>query len=528
MKRGGVVSESLLKKSELVLCTDSLQSSQSGCAICREVFKPGTDICRMLDCSHIFHAKCIDHWFVRASCCPLCKNDLKVSGRNYSQRSLGRSSQTSSNISLGSGSNRSGSGHILLLGHSDSDPVMLRNLQEDFSPRRGSQASSHAASAPNLAISPPCSPEVISVSRSELSIGLLSSSSSGVLPAVLEVSEDMRAVTQSQNLGRCYSPGSLGQIVEGPESHRSTGSNRSPVQVGWPVESKDDLPEAERDDEQCESMSETSRELQDQPDAEFRRQRSKGHLHTQTQARSVALPVARALEVLARTTPPAVNRSLSIPPKAMIEGSVTTGGDGSHPARPTEDESPVKRIANEADKSAESIQGQSALRMLGNSGDTLQGSPTTTEARAVRMPQSTQPAGAQVPRHVSTEAYPANYSTLAKQKLPGTVALNQHALTTPAAQNRAYRLASGPQAATNFWAAYGTGTQQGHGRAYPHGATSSAQLLLLPQQHQQHHQQQQQQQRWPPAAAVPQVAARTGHVPIRHSGPSPHREHAAA
>eukprot|EP00439_Symbiodinium_sp_Y106_P057416 s3271_g8.t1 len=196
MRRGGIMCEGIVKKSELVLWNGSQASQVESCAICREAFQIGVDICRVLDCTHIFHAKCIDMWFVKASSCPLCKNDLKLCGRNSaSQRSLGRSSQTSSNMSLGSASLRSGQ---ILVGHSNSDPALLRALHPEGLGRERAVVTKmagqdrHAGSAPSLAITSDRSMEVISISRSERSMALLSESSSGLLPAVQEGSEETR------------------------------------------------------------------------------------------------------------------------------------------------------------------------------------------------------------------------------------------------------------------------------------------------------------------------------------------------
>merc|ERR1719240_2499224 len=107
------------------------------CAICHETFSASVpDICRVLDCHHVFHAKCVDLWFIKATFCPLCKNELKstlkrnLGGLGHS--SSQRSSPTSSARSLGSRSYSSSlrSGQILV-GHSNSDPALLRILQEN-------------------------------------------------------------------------------------------------------------------------------------------------------------------------------------------------------------------------------------------------------------------------------------------------------------------------------------------------------------------------------------------------------------
>ncbi|CAE7373804.1 pex2, partial [Symbiodinium sp. CCMP2456] len=252
--RGGIMCEGIVKKSELVLWNGSQACQVESCAICREAFQVGVDICRVLDCTHIFHAKCIDMWFVKASSCPLCKNDLKLCGRNSaSQRSLGRSSQTSSNMSLGSASLRSGQ---ILVGHSNSDPALLRALHPEGLGllRRSSPPPTpdrHAGSAPSLAITSDRSMEVISISRSERSIALLSESSSGLLPAVQEGSEetrmalegstppsprnaDFRQTSHGSRMLQFQLPegGSAASTARGPPSSRLSAGDPSQEEVG--------------------------------------------------------------------------------------------------------------------------------------------------------------------------------------------------------------------------------------------------------------------------------------------------------
>ncbi|CAE7227649.1 Rnf128 [Symbiodinium natans] len=245
MRRGGIMCEGIVKKSELVLWNGSQASQVDSCAICREVFQIGVDICRVLDCTHIFHAKCIDMWFVKASSCPLCKNDLKLCGRNSaSQRSLGRSSQTSSNISLGSASLRSGQ---ILVGHSNSDPALLRALHPEGLGllRRSSPPPTpdrHAGSAPSLAITSDRSAEVISISRSERSLALLSESSSGLLPAVQEGSDETRMALEGgsappspHNDSRETSHGSRMLQFQLPEGGSAASTARGPPSAGDPA-----------------------------------------------------------------------------------------------------------------------------------------------------------------------------------------------------------------------------------------------------------------------------------------------------
>ncbi|CAJ1433742.1 unnamed protein product [Effrenium voratum] len=234
MKRGGIMCEGIVRKSELVVWTG--MSQIECCAICREGFQVGVDICRVLDCTHIFHAKCIDMWFVKASSCPLCKNDLR---NNSSQRSLGRSSQTSSNMSLGSASLRSGQ---ILVGHSNSDPALLRAHPELRSPT----PDRHVNSTPSLP--PDRSMEVLSFSRSERSIALLSESSSGLLPAVQEGSEEAR-LEESRHSSNPNSARSRESALSGsrcppeiPESHSAASTARGIAEEDEKMEDLDAKP----------------------------------------------------------------------------------------------------------------------------------------------------------------------------------------------------------------------------------------------------------------------------------------------
>lgn len=235
--------EGIVKKSELVVWTGS--SPPECCAICREVFQVGVDICRVLDCTHVFHAKCIDLWFVKASSCPLCKNDLKISGRNSSsQRSLGRSSQTSSQMSLGSVSLRSGQ---ILVGHSNSDPALLRTLYREALLPRPQTPDRHVSSTPSLHGPHDRSMDVISMSRSEHSLALLSESSSGLLPAVQEGSEEARfEESLPMDSSNPNSARTAGQ-TSSSDGSRSRSRSEGQVQLAAPAEANEELEEEEEE-----------------------------------------------------------------------------------------------------------------------------------------------------------------------------------------------------------------------------------------------------------------------------------------
>ncbi|KAL2848190.1 hypothetical protein BJY01DRAFT_246514 [Aspergillus pseudoustus] len=49
------------------------------CPICAEAFADGEDL-RVVPCSHRFHARCVDPWFLaRSSTCPMCRSDVVLS-----------------------------------------------------------------------------------------------------------------------------------------------------------------------------------------------------------------------------------------------------------------------------------------------------------------------------------------------------------------------------------------------------------------------------------------------------------------
>ncbi|KAI3675750.1 hypothetical protein L1987_85343 [Smallanthus sonchifolius] len=51
-------------------------TSITECCICLAKYKEKEDM-RQLNCSHIFHMKCVDEWLKIVSCCPLCKQELE-------------------------------------------------------------------------------------------------------------------------------------------------------------------------------------------------------------------------------------------------------------------------------------------------------------------------------------------------------------------------------------------------------------------------------------------------------------------
>lgn len=50
-------------------------TAQTQCMICLEEFQAGETL-RVLPCFHRYHQACVDNWFSRSACCPVCKHDV--------------------------------------------------------------------------------------------------------------------------------------------------------------------------------------------------------------------------------------------------------------------------------------------------------------------------------------------------------------------------------------------------------------------------------------------------------------------
>eukprot|EP00271_Cylindrocystis_brebissonii_P006001 TRINITY_DN18500_c0_g1_i1.p1 TRINITY_DN18500_c0_g1~~TRINITY_DN18500_c0_g1_i1.p1 ORF type:complete len:207 (+),score=13.57 TRINITY_DN18500_c0_g1_i1:880-1500(+) len=48
-----------------------------GCIVCLEEYKEGDVMRRLPECSHAFHAACIDAWFTQHTTCPVCRVSLQ-------------------------------------------------------------------------------------------------------------------------------------------------------------------------------------------------------------------------------------------------------------------------------------------------------------------------------------------------------------------------------------------------------------------------------------------------------------------
>jgi hypothetical protein len=62
-------------------CADSAgdvaDAAQRQCMICLEEFQQHDQL-RVLPCFHRYHTGCVDNWFARSRCCPVCKHDVTV------------------------------------------------------------------------------------------------------------------------------------------------------------------------------------------------------------------------------------------------------------------------------------------------------------------------------------------------------------------------------------------------------------------------------------------------------------------
>ncbi|EER18461.1 ring finger protein, putative [Perkinsus marinus ATCC 50983] len=66
--------------------TASREHHQEQCMICLNDFAPSDPPLRVLPCSHVFHANCIDEWLRRNTDCPICKDNVQRSMRNGAPR----------------------------------------------------------------------------------------------------------------------------------------------------------------------------------------------------------------------------------------------------------------------------------------------------------------------------------------------------------------------------------------------------------------------------------------------------------
>ena len=61
--------EATCKRSQV---SQRVVEGEEDCSVCLCVFEP-SDSVRLLGCTHIFHADCIDKWFACSPVCPSCK-----------------------------------------------------------------------------------------------------------------------------------------------------------------------------------------------------------------------------------------------------------------------------------------------------------------------------------------------------------------------------------------------------------------------------------------------------------------------
>ncbi|KAL1561947.1 RING-H2 finger protein ATL80-like [Salvia divinorum] len=57
-------------------CTGKEEGGDGGCAICLDEYAAGERRATMTECSHRFHAVCIEKWIKINTTCPLCRHNL--------------------------------------------------------------------------------------------------------------------------------------------------------------------------------------------------------------------------------------------------------------------------------------------------------------------------------------------------------------------------------------------------------------------------------------------------------------------
>jgi hypothetical protein len=58
----------------------STLAENTNCAICQDTIQNTDNATRLLACSHVYHAGCIEQWFQRSVQCPSCRHDIRILG----------------------------------------------------------------------------------------------------------------------------------------------------------------------------------------------------------------------------------------------------------------------------------------------------------------------------------------------------------------------------------------------------------------------------------------------------------------
>ncbi|KAL6973256.1 hypothetical protein U1Q18_027438 [Sarracenia purpurea var. burkii] len=86
--------DEIIRKLPCFEYTNSSTNPPMECAVCLESFKVG-EMCRLLpNCSHSFHARCIDSWLSKTALCPICRT------RARSPRKFGEQSSNPSEVGV--------------------------------------------------------------------------------------------------------------------------------------------------------------------------------------------------------------------------------------------------------------------------------------------------------------------------------------------------------------------------------------------------------------------------------------------
>ena len=56
----------------------STLAENTNCAICQDTIVNTDNATRLLACSHVYHAGCIEQWFRRSVQCPSCRHDIRI------------------------------------------------------------------------------------------------------------------------------------------------------------------------------------------------------------------------------------------------------------------------------------------------------------------------------------------------------------------------------------------------------------------------------------------------------------------
>ncbi|PON42168.1 43kDa postsynaptic protein [Parasponia andersonii] len=71
---------------------------EAECVVCLDGFREGQWCRRLVDCSHVFHRRCLDTWLLKVPACPICRTRVRLDLGDAASSSSASSSSASANL----------------------------------------------------------------------------------------------------------------------------------------------------------------------------------------------------------------------------------------------------------------------------------------------------------------------------------------------------------------------------------------------------------------------------------------------